>query len=81
MADRVGFEPTKGVNPCRFSRAVPSTTRPPVQRKKSLPMNRLGYALRQVLTLIIGKIGLFKPHVIPRPFSPAFFAFFAVYGR
>jgi hypothetical protein len=26
-AEEVGFEPTKGVNPYRFSRAVPSTTR------------------------------------------------------
>ena len=31
VADGVGFEPTRGVNLCRFSRPVPSTTRPPVQ--------------------------------------------------
>lgn len=30
-AEGVGFEPTKGVNPCRFSRPVPSTTRPPLR--------------------------------------------------
>ncbi len=28
MAEAVGFEPTKGINPCRFSRPVPSTARP-----------------------------------------------------
>src|SRR5690606_41707451 len=28
LAEAVGFEPTKGANPCRFSRPVPSTTRP-----------------------------------------------------
>src|SRR5262249_18225895 len=31
MADGVGFEPTVGVNPRRFSRPVPSTARPPVR--------------------------------------------------
>src|SRR5690606_1429970 len=28
LAEAVGFGPTKGANPCRFSRPVPSTTRP-----------------------------------------------------
>ena len=31
VADGVGFEPTRSVNPCRFSRPVPSTTRPPIR--------------------------------------------------
>ena len=31
VADGVGFEPTVGVNPRRFSRPVPSTARPPVR--------------------------------------------------
>jgi hypothetical protein len=31
LADGVGFEPTRSVNPCRFSRPVPSTARPPIQ--------------------------------------------------
>jgi hypothetical protein len=30
MADRVGFEPTMGLHPYRFSRPTPSATRPPV---------------------------------------------------
>ena len=30
LAERVGFEPTEGVNPRRFSRPLPSTTRPPL---------------------------------------------------
>ncbi len=30
-AEREGFEPSKGLHPCRFSRAVPSTTQPPLQ--------------------------------------------------
>ena len=34
MADGVGFEPTKGVNPCWFSRPVPSTARPPILRRR-----------------------------------------------
>ncbi len=29
MAEEVGFEPTKGVNPCQFSRLVLSTAQPP----------------------------------------------------
>jgi hypothetical protein len=32
VADGVGFEPTRGVNPWRFSRPLPSTARPPVHR-------------------------------------------------
>ena len=32
MADRVGFEPTIGVNLCRFSRPVLSTTQAPVRQ-------------------------------------------------
>ncbi len=31
LADGVGFEPTRGVTPCRFSRPVPSTTRAPIR--------------------------------------------------
>ena len=31
MADGVGFEPTRSVNPCRFSRPVPSTARAPIR--------------------------------------------------
>ena len=30
LADGVGFEPTRSLHPCRFSRPVPSTTRPPI---------------------------------------------------
>jgi hypothetical protein len=31
MAEEMGFEPMKGVNPCRFSRPVHSTALPPLQ--------------------------------------------------
>ena len=31
LAEGVGFEPTRDFHPCRFSRPVPSTTRPPLQ--------------------------------------------------
>ena len=31
VADGVGFEPTKGFHPCRFSRPVHSTALPPIQ--------------------------------------------------
>ena len=31
VADGVGFEPTRGVNPCRFSRPVLSTAQPPIR--------------------------------------------------
>ena len=31
VADRVGFEPTKGLHPCRFSRPVHSAALPPVR--------------------------------------------------
>ncbi len=33
MAERVGFEPTKGSHPCRFSRPVHSTALPPLRRR------------------------------------------------
>ena len=33
MAEGVGFEPTRRLHACRFSRPVPSTTRPPLQHK------------------------------------------------
>ena len=36
MADGVGFEPTVGLPPRRFSRPVPSTARPPVRVSRSL---------------------------------------------
>ena len=35
LAEGVGFEPTKSLRPCRFSRPVPSTARSPLQRGKS----------------------------------------------
>src|SRR5437867_3246115 len=31
LADGVGFEPTRDLRPCRFSRPVPSTARPPIR--------------------------------------------------
>lgn len=33
MADAVGFELTNGLTRCRFSRPVPSTTRPRIRKK------------------------------------------------
>ena len=30
LADGVGFEPTRPLRACRFSRPVPSTARPPI---------------------------------------------------
>ena len=33
MADAVGFELTNGLTRCRFSRPVPSTTRPRIHRE------------------------------------------------
>jgi hypothetical protein len=32
MAEGVGFEPTKGFHPCRFSRPVHSTALPPLRK-------------------------------------------------
>ena len=32
VADGVGFEPTRRSHACRFSRPVPSTARPPIQK-------------------------------------------------
>ena len=34
MADGEGFEPSRRLRACRFSRPVPSTTRPPILSKK-----------------------------------------------
>ena len=36
LADRVGFEPTEELPPRRFSRPLPSTTRPPIQAACSI---------------------------------------------
>ena len=36
MADGVGFEPTVGFHPRRFSRPLPSTTRPPIPQGAAL---------------------------------------------
>jgi hypothetical protein len=33
LAEGVGFEPTKSLRPCRFSRPVPSTTRSPLRHQ------------------------------------------------
>lgn len=51
MADGVGFEPTKSVNPCRFSRPVPSTTRPPVRAAQSFIAVRLSMQARLILSI------------------------------
>ena len=42
MAEREGFEPSKGLNPCRFSRPVHSTALPPLRLSKS-PRSRRGF--------------------------------------
>jgi hypothetical protein len=36
MAEGVGFEPTRDFHPCRFSRPVPSATRPPLLAMRGL---------------------------------------------
>ena len=36
VADGVGFEPTRRSHACRFSRPVPSTARPPIQKTACL---------------------------------------------
>ena len=46
MAERVGFEPTKGVNPCWFSRPVHSTALPPL--RESLSGCRTGHSASAV---------------------------------
>src|SRR4029079_11902780 len=39
--EREGFEPSIGVDPlCRFSKPVPSATRPPLQALRSKQLNR-----------------------------------------
>ena len=42
LADGVGFEPTRSANPCRFSRPVPSTARPPIRRWRLLASKSSG---------------------------------------
>ena len=44
MAEEVGFEPTEGVNPRRFSRPVHSTTLPLLRRDMT---NRSGMILKE----------------------------------
>src|SRR5208282_2853539 len=41
LADGVGFEPTRPVRVCRFSRPVPSTARPPIQVPAAVRPGRL----------------------------------------
>src|SRR5215471_16778801 len=40
LADGVGFEPTRGLHPWRFSRPLPSTARPPIQPQNSATRRR-----------------------------------------
>jgi hypothetical protein len=40
VADGVGFEPTRGVNPCRFSRPVLSTAQPPIPARINNNLDR-----------------------------------------
>ena len=48
VADGVGFEPTKTLPPCRFSRPVPSTTRPPIHSaRKSERVSIRAHLVRQ----------------------------------
>ena len=44
MAEEEGFEPSKGVNPCQFSRLVLSTAQPPF-RNLSFVRKRVYYVI------------------------------------
>ncbi len=59
LAEGVGFEPTRRFPACRFSRPVPSTTRPPLQR----PATDAGLVARPggAAGYITGKAGLSSP--------------------
>jgi hypothetical protein len=41
LADGVGFEPTRPLRACRFSRPVPSTARPPIQLFEAIALFQL----------------------------------------
>lgn len=47
MADGVGFEPTRRLHACRFSRPVPSTARPPIHLTRIT--DNVEYECRQAL--------------------------------
>lgn len=50
MADREGFEPSMDLRPCRFSRAVHSTSLPPVHwGKRGSPFIRAAYRFFKAL--------------------------------
>ena len=56
MADGVGFEPTRSVNLCRFSRPVPSTTRSPIHYRSQvtyLSGSGTGSPIRQAVPLLL----------------------------
>ncbi len=76
LADGVGFEPTRSVNPCRFSRPVPSTTRAPLRGYDNvLNINENSKSSRLVPTPIPGpKIAISKriPNERPRARPPMF---------
>lgn len=56
MAGRVGFEPTKDLHPCRFSRPVHSTTLPPARTE-----NQIVAALYAMLaTFVQSSVSLFS---------------------
>ncbi len=59
VAERVGFEPTEGVNPRRFSRPVLSTTQPPLR-----------FVVLLEARILLGVPGLDKPFTRMRMHSP-----------
>ena len=45
MAEREGFEPSRGLHPWRFSRPLPSTARPPLREENRVVRTYLGAGL------------------------------------
>src|SRR5690606_17524414 len=60
MAEREGFEPSRGANPCRFSRPVQSTALPPLRLVASLHQRRCAPSCR-----------FYGGHPWPPPFGSA----------
>src|SRR5882672_9077138 len=71
LADGVGFEPTRPLRACRFSRPVPSTARPPIQSRPA-SLQPLGAEIAEFAATL-------QPDATEMPCFPA--ATFASRGR
>src|SRR5262249_28085149 len=67
MADGVGFEPTNELPRCRFSRPVPSTTRPPIRIEVRAYQGGRGSAMLWLFPVIVKAEKTLNAYAASRP--------------